>query len=90
MNSLPRNLIEITFVDHRITSIDDLIITTERLLYNQKTKKSPSNLHQRIKELVRENGRLRQEVYYVQEQTRTLLLLYTKSINTQRILQETT
>jgi hypothetical protein len=90
MNSIRGNPTEITSVDHRIAFAGGLTSTTERLPQNQKTKNPPSNLHQRIEELVRENGRLRQEVCHAQEQARALLSLYTKSVDAQRILREAT
>jgi hypothetical protein len=81
---------EITSTDHRIALVGGLTSTTERLPQNMKKTKTPSDLNQRLEELTRENGRLRQEVCHAQEQAQALLALYTKSVDAQRILREAT
>ena len=90
MNRPRGNLIEITTTDHRIALVGGQTLATERLPKNLKKTKEASDLYQRVEELTRENGRLREEVYHAREQAQALLSLYTKSVDAQRILREAT
>jgi hypothetical protein len=83
-------LTEITSIDHRIALFGGQTSTTKRLPQNIQKIKGVSDPCQRIEELTRENGRLRQEVFHAREQARAFLSLYTKSVEAQRILREAT
>lgn len=90
MSQSTRNYIEINSIDHRIALAGGQTVATERLPQNIQHAKASPNPMQRIAELSRENGRLRQEVCHAREQAQAYLTLHHKALEALQLLQEAT
>lgn len=81
---------EVTALDHHIASLRGMASSIERLPSQQQLYKTrpPPTQSQRIEELTRENGYLRQELAHHQEMQCAMVTLLTKTVQAYKVLQE--
>jgi len=85
-----RDTVHITPLDYHIAQHGGLTASIERLphlLQNAKSK-TTTDTNQRLEELVRENGRLREEIAFHQDTQRALMSSYTASVEAFETLKE--